>query len=106
MRDDCQQRIKRISVQHEGFKEKIKGHKAVKEVRNIGTIIAIELASQSGTSYFNDIRKKIYPFFLERNILLRPLGNVIYILPPYVIKEQELEEVYDSIEVFLQSLGA
>src|SRR6187551_302153 len=104
MRDDCQQSIKRISVQHEGFKEKIKGHKAVKEVRNIGTIIAIELASPAGTSYFNDIRKKIYPFFLERNILLRPLGNVIYILPPYVIKEEQLEEVYSCIEMFLESL--
>jgi adenosylmethionine-8-amino-7-oxononanoate aminotransferase len=105
MRDDCQQSIKRISVQHEGFKEKIKSHKAVKEVRNIGTIIAIELASPAGTSYFNDIRKKIYPFFLERNILLRPLGNVIYVLPPYVIKEEQLEEVYSCIELFLESLG-
>ena len=104
MQDDCQQNITRISSQHESFKQKIKSNKAVKEVRNIGTIIAIELASQSGTSYFNDIRKKIYPFFLERNILLRPLGNVMYILPPYVIKEKELEEVYDCIEMFLASL--
>ena len=104
MDDDCQQSIKRISSQHEQFKHKIKNHKAVKEVRNIGTIIAIELESKDGTSYFNDIRKKIYPYFLERNILLRPLGNVIYIVPPYVIEERELNEVYDCIEMFLESL--
>ncbi len=104
MRDDCQQNIRRISSQHESFKQKIKSNKAVKEVRNIGTIIAIELASQTGTSYFNEIRKRIYPFFLERNILLRPLGNVIYILPPYIIKEKELDEVYRCVEMFLESL--
>ncbi|HOX82853.1 MAG TPA: adenosylmethionine--8-amino-7-oxononanoate transaminase [Chryseolinea sp.] len=99
--DDCQQRIERIASQHEHFKEKIKNHKVVKEARTLGTIIAIELITQAGTSYFNDIRKKIYPYFLERNILLRPLGNVIYILPPYVINEEELKEIYTCIEEFL-----
>ncbi len=104
MSEDCQQNINRISTQHEQFKHKIKNHKAVKEVRNIGTIIAIELESKDGTSYFNDIRKKIYPYFLERNILLRPLGNVIYVVPPYVIEEKELNEVYDCIKLFLEFL--
>ncbi len=105
MRDECQQSIKRIASRHEVFRNKIKNDKRVKEVRSLGTILAIELASKEGSSYFNDIRKKIYPFFMERNILLRPLGNVIYILPPYVIKEEELSEVYDCIEEFLESLN-
>ena len=50
------------------------------------------------------ISVKIYPFFLERDILLRPLGNVLYILPPYVIQEAELNKVYSAIEEFLDTL--
>jgi len=52
----------------------------------------------------SEIRKKIYPFFLERNILLRPLGNVIYVLPPYVIKDDELAIIYNAIQEFLSTI--
>ena len=69
----------------------------VKEVRCLGTILAIELRSDDESSYSNDLRKKIYPFFIERDILLRPLGNVIYVLPPYVIQEAELNRIYSAI---------
>jgi adenosylmethionine-8-amino-7-oxononanoate aminotransferase len=43
------------------------------------------------------MRSVLYDFFLERGVLLRPLGNVIYVLPPYVITAEELHRVYDVI---------
>lgn len=101
---ECQANIQRISQSHLQFHNKIKNHKEIKESRCLGTILAIELQTQEGTSYFSEMRKKIYPFFLERNILLRPLGNVIYILPPYLITNDELQVVYDAIEEFLNQL--
>lgn len=99
---ECQRRIHTINEMHSVFADSVRSNKNVEDVRVLGTILAIELATDEGTNYENSIRTKIYPYFLERNILLRPLGNVIYILPPYVISENELRSVYRSIEEFLR----
>lgn len=101
--ESCQRQIATISASQLRFCKKVQLHKNVKEARCLGTILAIELKTETESSYFNDLRKKIYPFFLERNILLRPLGNVVYVLPPYVITEDELGFVYLAITDFLDS---
>ncbi len=102
--DDCQKRIKEIAEQHRAFAGKIREQKAVHEVRTLGTIIAIELKTPEKTSYSNSIREKIYSYFLERNILLRPLGNTFYIVAPYCITSVQLTGVYQAIETFLEML--
>ncbi|MBS1682174.1 MAG: adenosylmethionine--8-amino-7-oxononanoate transaminase [Bacteroidetes bacterium] len=102
--NECQQNIERISRQHSDFVLKNKKHAAIKSVKSLGTILSIELKTPGNSSYFSELREKIYPYFLERNILLRPLGNVIYILPPYVIGDTELTQVYTAIEEFLHQL--
>lgn len=99
----CQERISAITGLHKSFQGTLETNKKIADVRTLGTILAIELASAEGSSYENSFRNKIYPYFLERNILLRPLGNVVYILPPYVISDEELGFVYRSIEGFLMS---
>jgi adenosylmethionine-8-amino-7-oxononanoate aminotransferase len=78
----------------------------VKSVKVLGTIISIELATDGASGYVNDARKKIYRYFLNRNILMRPLGNVMYLLPPYIISEQQLDTIYDAIRDFLNELEA
>jgi adenosylmethionine-8-amino-7-oxononanoate aminotransferase len=102
---ECQRNIDRIDKQHHGFIEKNKNNPSIKNICNLGSILSLELETKEGTSYFNETRKKIYPFFMERNILLRPLGNIIYMLPPYVISEDELNSVYSAIEEFLSTLN-
>jgi adenosylmethionine-8-amino-7-oxononanoate aminotransferase len=97
----CQQAIRKISELHLSFVSRMSGHEKIKDIRSLGTILAAELHTGEESSYSNDLRKKIYPFFLERDILLRPLGNTIYILPPYVIEDSELDRIYSSIEEFL-----
>ena len=73
------------------------------DVRAIGTVAALELkATDSG--YLSSLRGYLSEFFLNRGILLRPLGNVLYLLPPYVITQGELDFVYDTIEQALGSL--
>jgi len=101
MQENCQHQIRMIEQQHLAFKQKIEGLKNVEDVRCLGTILAIELKTSEETSYFNEVRKKILGYFLSKNILLRPLGNVIYIVPPYVIQEHELKQIYSCIENFL-----
>ncbi len=76
----------------------------VKTADSLGTILSIEVKSTRLTSYENNLRKFIYEYFLEQDILLRPLGNIIYIVPPYVITEMELQKIYKAIESFLNLL--
>ncbi|HLP49515.1 MAG TPA: adenosylmethionine--8-amino-7-oxononanoate transaminase [Chitinophagales bacterium] len=96
--------IARIEKQHTLFAESIKESKAVKEIRQQGTILALELQTGDATGYLNNIRDKAYRFFIDRKIILRPLGNVIYILPPYCISDADLQEVYTAISDFIETV--
>ncbi len=104
MDSECQESIDRISEKHKRFIEKLKDQPCIKNLRSKGTILAIELMTENESSYFNEVRKKIYPFFIKKNILLRPLGNVIYLVPPYIIANSELDYIYSAIEEFLETL--
>src|SRR6202030_2419916 len=75
----------------------------VVDVRQIGTMGAIELHT-GDAGYLSAMRPKLYGFFLERGVLLRPLGNVVYVLPPYVISKAELNHVYDVILDAIQTV--
>ncbi len=83
--------------------EQFKRFAAVGETRQLGTIGAIELRADDA-GYLSAMRPKLYQFFLERGVLLRPLGNVVYVLPPYVISPDELHRVYDVIAEAVQTL--
>jgi adenosylmethionine---8-amino-7-oxononanoate aminotransferase len=83
--------------------EQFKRFGAVGETRQLGTIGAIELRADDA-GYLSAMRPKLYQFFLERGVLLRPLGNVVYVLPPYVISPDELHRVYDVIAEAVQTL--
>ncbi|MEM8893052.1 MAG: adenosylmethionine--8-amino-7-oxononanoate transaminase [Bacteroidota bacterium] len=104
MSTETEGHLKRINQQHTRFSDRIADHAQVANLRVIGTILAFELSSFGETSYVNEARHKLYPYFLERNILLRPLGNVIYIIPPYIIDNDQLRYIYDTIYQFLEEL--
>jgi adenosylmethionine-8-amino-7-oxononanoate aminotransferase len=96
--------IRRIEKAHKEFSARLHGHRLVKNLRQTGVIIAFELETGTETSYFNGLRDMIWRFFLEKKLLLRPLGNTIYILPPYCITDDELSQVYEGIESLLSFL--
>ncbi|MEO5599300.1 MAG: adenosylmethionine--8-amino-7-oxononanoate transaminase [Cyclobacteriaceae bacterium] len=99
--EHCQKRITDISEKQKQFAESLSGNKKTAAVRSLGTLLAIELINDEKTGYENSLRKKIYRYFLDKNILLRPLGNVFYLLPPYVITDKQLAYIYKTIEDFL-----
>jgi adenosylmethionine-8-amino-7-oxononanoate aminotransferase len=74
----------------------------LKNWRQCGTILAMELSQQGESSYFHEARNQLYYHFLDKDILLRPLGNVLYILPPYCIEDQDLQRVYHEINALDQ----
>ena len=102
-KDSCQEKIQWIVDSHHNNKLRFEQSLNVLEVRQKGTILAIELNTQK-KGYDNLLKEKLYHFYIERGVLLRPLGNVIYILPPYCITENELNTVYNCIEHSLQKL--
>lgn len=97
-------RVAHISERHSRFAASIKNHPGIIEVRQQGTILALEMKTDASTGYMNPVRDRAYSFFIDRKILLRPLGNVIYILPPYCISDEDLERVYLAIKDFVDSL--
>lgn len=94
--------IKRIEQQHNAFLQKIKTHKALNDVRQLGTILAFEIKTKEHTHYLNSLSEYISEFFIARGIILRPLGNIVYILPPYCISNEDLDIIYNAIEEFLE----
>lgn len=100
----CQEKIRIITNTQRAFAERVEGHPVVASVQSLGTILSIEVKSTLGTSYGNSLKHDIYKFFIERNILLRPLGNIIYFLPSYAFTVQELGEIYNAIGEFLLKL--
>lgn len=69
---------------------------AVGETRSIGTVAAIELRAEDA-GYASRLRPTLYNFFLRQGILLRPLGNIVYVLPPYCISAGDLHHIYDCL---------
>lgn len=103
MRSETQDNISRIAIEQAEFCKSLQGHSRIKDARSLGTLLAVELATGENTSYTNNARKKIYNYFLEKNILLRPLGNIIYVLPPYIITSDELKYVHQAIMEFIDN---
>lgn len=101
---ETKENINRIENSHADFVRTLSSQDFNISTRQRGTILAIEIESGDESSYFNPIRTKIPKFFLEEGVLIRPLGNVIYVLPPYCITEDQLQLVYDAILKFLKSL--
>lgn len=96
--------IKRVEALHQHFFKQIKNHPKVRTVRQTGTIIAIEWETGNDTSYLSDLRDQLYTYFLNKGIILRPLGNIIYILPPYVISNDDLTYIYETIKQALEEI--
>ncbi len=99
---EMQANIQRINQSHLEFENKIKNHPKVKTTRVLGGIFALEIKTESQESYYGTMRNKLYNFFIENGIILRPVGNIIYILPPYIITENQLQKVYATIEKALE----
>ena len=73
----------------------------VENIRQQGTILAFEIKTGEGNTYFSDIKMQAYNHFLKDGILLRPLGNVIFVNPPYCIAKDEYQKIETSILDFL-----
>ncbi len=95
-----QQNIQHIIEAHQVFKGEIEHHPKIKSIRQVGVILAIDL--DLTIERYGNVRDKIYSFFMERGIYLRPLGKTIYIVPPYIFSRKELSQVYQAFREILE----
>jgi len=91
----------RIASQHAEFTTRLGQFANVGNIRQQGTLLAFDLKSGGETSYFNSIRDRAYTFLLERGVLMRPLGNVLYFMPPYCTTNEQLQYAYGQVEELL-----
>jgi adenosylmethionine-8-amino-7-oxononanoate aminotransferase len=99
--EDCSRRIAAITNQHQAFAEEIGQHPAVKNVRVLGTVMAFEL-KDGKDEYTNAAGMELTRQSLQNGIYLRPLGNTVYIMPPFCITVQELGRVYTFLKEFIK----
>ncbi|MGV3768035.1 MAG: adenosylmethionine--8-amino-7-oxononanoate transaminase [Chitinophagaceae bacterium] len=76
----------------------------IRSPRICGTILAFELTSSAPDGYLNPIGQYITEEAMLLGVYLRPLGNTLYIMPPYCITKEELRKVYDTILSLLEKL--
>jgi adenosylmethionine---8-amino-7-oxononanoate aminotransferase len=104
--ENCQKQIERISEQNKAFVAAIQDDKRVRHARCCGTIMAFDLQTAESTSYFNSVKQQILDFSIREGVLLRPLGNVIYSMPPYCITETELKKVFSVMQTCIAKFAS
>ena len=100
--EQIQKDIRRVIKSHQEFGLKIKEHPKVAAVRQCGIIFALDLNIKM--ERYGSLRDRLFNFFMEHGVFLRPLGNTIYILAPYIITDTQLKQVYDTIELALDTV--
>jgi adenosylmethionine-8-amino-7-oxononanoate aminotransferase len=94
--------IKMISELNAGFVNTHRNHPKLKDVRSKGTILALEINTEEHTHYLNNASESIATHFLKKGVIVRPLGNILYLIHPYCILKHELETVLAVFEDFLK----
>lgn len=98
-----QDNLVRINKKHLEFKAKMEKHPRVKTTRVLGVIFALEIERES-EEYYGSFRNRLYDFFIANGVILRPVGNIIYVLPPYIIDDELLEKIYNTIQEAIETV--
>ncbi|HEY4207067.1 MAG TPA: adenosylmethionine--8-amino-7-oxononanoate transaminase [Puia sp.] len=102
LEDGSERRLQRIQEQHTAFAKVLEQYPVVRDVRILGTVIAFEI-NIGHDSYINPAALDLTQRALANGIYLRPLGNTVYIMPPYCITEKEMDQVYAFLVQYIES---
>ena len=90
-------RVSEIEARMRARLTRLVGRRFTRDARQIGGLAILELQAERG-GYLADIAPRMGRAFLDRNLLLRPYGNIVYFMPPYVVTDREIDWVFDQIE--------
>ena len=89
-------RVATLVQRQSGHLQALAQNPAVRNTRQSGTIAAFDIGAAEG--YLSDLAPRMLTMFRERGVLLRPLGNTVYVMPPYCIDADQLNAVYAAIK--------
>ena len=96
-KESCLLQIEKITAANISFADQLRTTELpIKDVRSLGTILAFEI-DQGKKEYLNQVSATITKKALDAGMYIRPLGNTVYIMPPYCILDEELEKVYEFL---------
>lgn len=94
--DEIQDNIQNIIQWHKEFDDEIKNHPKVVSTRQLGVIYALDLNVKM--ERYGNLRDKLFKHFMDNGVFLRPLGNTIYILAPFITTKTQMDCIYDTIK--------
>lgn len=94
--EDVTEKIAEIAKAHIRARRWFEARPDIGEVRTLGTIFAVDIPDERNSGYLSALAPRLYDFYLEHDVLLRPIGNTVYILPPYCVTQQDLDLIYDA----------
>ena len=102
--EEMQANLKRIHNRNVAFAAKMDKHPKVARTRTLGVIMALDLKIPDTGEYYGAIRNELYRFYIAHGVILRPVYHTIYILPPYIITDKQLDRVYEVVEESIEHL--
>lgn len=98
------ERIEALKAMQAARLERFRDDARFADLRQSGTITALDL-KVNDAGYLADVGPRLRAFFAERHLLLRPLGNTVYVMPPYCVTGYDLDSIYDGITAAAEMLA-
>lgn len=97
------ERIAALAQQQSRHLDAFRGDARIENIRQTGTIAAMDFKVSDG-GYLAGVGPKLHAFFQSAQVLLRPLGNTLYVMPPYCVTQADLDEIYGAIREAMDRL--
>lgn len=91
------ERVADLAGRQAAWLEKLGAFCHFDNARQCGTIAALDLKTSGQGGYLDTLAPDLMAFFRERDVLLRPLGNTVYVMPPYCITDDQLAHVWNAV---------
>lgn len=101
-RDNTAEKVHQIVRMHQEAAQELENHTLLSDLRTMGLVLAMDVQTSFQDYFYNNpVRDVLYQEFIRRGIVIRPLGNVVYVLPPACITHDQLNSIYTAMhEVF------
>ena len=96
--EDMAAKLESVGARVQHHVDRLADHPAYENARRLGTLCAFDLRVPANAGYLSDVSPVLRGFFLERGLVLRPLGNTVYVMPPYCTSPAQFDALFDAID--------